>query len=373
MKYLPQFAVFLLASANGYAAALLQPGDFIIAVNQNVSPSASSSPAGEPVSAAIDGTSAKYLNGGNAGSGFIVTPAAPSVMQSFVIQTANDASFRDPAAYQIYGTNEAIVSAAHSSGTSENWTLISAGSLSLPNAFNTNSAPVSFTNSVSYSSYKIVFTETKYITGQQAMQIGEFTAYTGANGTGSSIFAPGNPIIAIDAPVSTSFHNRLDNFFGNDQGASRLIDGNLTTKYLNYGKENSGFIVTPAVGSSMVKAFTITTGGDLPGRDPVMYTLYGTSVPITTQDNGFGTEDAWTQITTGTLALSDERGATSDLIPVENDNSYTSYKMVFNTIKDGASNSVQVAEIQFYDVIPEPSVLGLAGLGVLGLFRRRRP
>ncbi len=372
MKYFLTLSAFLVAASGSHAAALLQPGDFIIAVNENVSAPSSSTPGGEPTSAAIDGTSAKYLNNGNAGSGFIVTPSAASVMQSFVIQTGNDAPYRDPAAYRIYGTNEAVTSTANSTGTSEIWTLISAGTLSLPNTPNTDGTPVSFTNSTSYTSYKIVFPETKYITGQQAMQINEFTAYTGTNGTGSSIFAPGNAIIAIDTPVSTSFHNRPDNYFANDQGATRLIDGNLTTKYLNYGKENSGFIVTPSVGSTMVKAFTITTGGDAAGRDPVMYTLYGTSVPITTADNGYGTEDAWTLITTGTLALTADRGVTSDLIPVENDTSYTSYKMVFNSIKDATSNSVQVSEIQFYDAIPEPSALVLSGLGVIGLAVRRR-
>ena len=58
-----------------------------------------------------DGTSDKYLNYGKVNSGFIITPAArPSTVTSFQITTANDIANRDPSAWSLYGTNDAITS-----------------------------------------------------------------------------------------------------------------------------------------------------------------------------------------------------------------------------------------------------------------------
>ena len=128
---------------------ILAAGDSIIAIDADGN---SATPnAAELVANILDGNSGtKYLNTGIANSGFIVTPAAgASVVQSFAITTANDVPSRDPASYQLYGTNAAISSTANSTGTAESWTLIQQGSLSLPSARQTTAAAVSVTNSVS--------------------------------------------------------------------------------------------------------------------------------------------------------------------------------------------------------------------------------
>jgi hypothetical protein len=47
--------------------------------------------------------------------------------------------------------------------------------------------------------------------------------------------------------------------------------------------------------------------------------------------------------------------------------------MEFDTLKDAATaNSMQISEVQFYDVVPEPSLSLLAAAGLLGLLARRR-
>jgi hypothetical protein len=177
LVYLVPF-VLVLMSVPVFGAPILAPGDFIIAIDAD---GGSNSPAAEPVAEAIDGITAgagaKYLNFGQANSGFIVTPAlGSSIVGSFEIWTANDTEERDPATWALYGTNEAIVSANDSTGTSESWTLIASGSVSLPAARNVLGPLVTFTNTTSYRSYKMLFPTVKNATAN-SMQIAEIQFY----------------------------------------------------------------------------------------------------------------------------------------------------------------------------------------------------
>lgn len=140
-------------------ANLLRQGDFIIAVGANNS----SYPDNENPPLALDlNPETKYLNFGGIGAGFIVTPSGGvSIAKAFQITTANDAEERDPAAYELYGTNDEILSKENSSGTDEEWTWISSGSITLPNERFTAGEIVAFENQQPYRSYKVIFTELK--------------------------------------------------------------------------------------------------------------------------------------------------------------------------------------------------------------------
>ncbi|MBL7154578.1 MAG: hypothetical protein ISS79_12755, partial [Phycisphaerae bacterium] len=173
------FAFLMLMAAPLFGDALLAPGDFIIAVDAD---SASSSPANETVDHAIDGVIQKYLNFGEENSGFIVTPSlGASVVDSFQITTANDANDRDPASWQLYGTNDLILSADHSAGDGESWTLIDSGSVSLPVERNTIGPMVSVNNATIYTSYKMLFPTVKNAAGANSMQIAEIQFHGVAN------------------------------------------------------------------------------------------------------------------------------------------------------------------------------------------------
>jgi glucose/arabinose dehydrogenase len=157
---------------------LLTPGGPIIAVDAD---GASSSPGNESVENAIDGTLAKYLNFGETNSGFIVTPGNPAaVVTSFRITTANDSSERDPATWQLYGTNDPVTSGNHSTGTAESWTLIASGSVSLPTARNTLGPIVSVSNSTAYKSYKMLFPTVRNAGAANSMQIAEIQFFGNA-------------------------------------------------------------------------------------------------------------------------------------------------------------------------------------------------
>jgi hypothetical protein len=293
-------------------------------------PSGSAYPAAEGPANLIDGNAGtKYLNSSGLDSGFIVTPAVgASTVRSFQLTTANDAPARDPSMWQLFGTNAGIISTDNSYGTSENWTLIDAGSIAMPEDRGTLSPVIQVNNANSYSSYKMVFTDLKG-PAKTLMQIAEASFYSSTDGSGADILNAGDPILAIDATLRY-------------QG--------LETKYLNFGENNSGLIVTPAKGATVVNSLQITTANDAPGRDPATYEIYGTNSPISSTDNSQGTAESWTLISSGNLNLPERRLTAGETVTFANSTSYTSYKIIFPTVKDAAgSNSMQIADLQLFD------------------------
>jgi hypothetical protein len=357
---------------------ILSPGDFVLAIDRDFTV-VSSFPAAENPPKVIDGLlSTKYLNFGKIGTGFIVTPSAASIVQSFILGTANDAPERDPASYQLFGTNSAVTDVDNSAGNSQPWTLISSGSLTLPDTRQTLAASVDFANSTSYSAYKMIFPTVKNAGSANSMQLAEAQFYTAPAGGGSPILSSGNAIIAVANARSQSSYPGAEN-------PPKAVDGNKTaaSKYLNFGRENSGLIITPAIGATTVHGLRITTANDVPGRDPSTYELYGTNNTITDGDNSVGDGEAWTLISSGALNLpgdpaidTDQRNVEGPVISFANSTAYTSYKIVFPENKGpdgGAVDSIQFAELELFSVVPEPGSIALLGAGLTSLaFRRRR-
>ena len=325
---------------------MLQPGDAIRAIDSDVA-SFSSYPNQEGPPNALDGIpSTKYLNFAGRNSGFIVTlSAGPSPVRSIRLTTANDFFERDPSSYALYGTHDPIFSPDNSDGQRENWTLISSGSLNLPNARLAASGPVLIPNATAYWSYRLVFPTLK---AGPEMQIADVGFFGTPDGSGPNLLRPFDSIVAIHMPTSQSRSP-------SQQGPTNALDGNPLTQYLNFGKENSGFIVTPFVGRSVLKAFQFTTADDFLERDPAAWALYGTDAPIQSTDNSTGTAEPWTLIDQGYLNLPFDRFTAGPLIAVANNTPYTSYRMVIPTLRNtfGAMvDSVQYSGIQFYQFTP---------------------
>ena len=141
---------------------------------------------------------------------------------------------------------------------------------------------------------------------------------------GDAILAPGDFIIAVDA----------DSASGGPAGerAPNAIDRDITTKYLNSGKENSGFIVTPSFGPSIVTSFELTTANDVEWRDPASWALYGTNDAILSTDNSAGNAENWMLIDSGSVSLPSARRTLGPMVPVNSSTGYTSYKMLFPTV-----------------------------------------
>ncbi|MGC6566332.1 MAG: discoidin domain-containing protein [Akkermansiaceae bacterium] len=342
----------LISLTPGLADPLLAPGDFIIPIDEDIA-SNSSYPGAEGPANILDGNvTTKYLNFGRLNTGFIVTPTGgATAIGSMTLFTANDAEDRDPTSYEIYGTNDAIMSSDNSAGLEESWTLLDEGELSLPLDRQVTSGVIELGIAEAYTSYKVLFPTVRG-TGN-SMQIADVNFFESLDGSGTSFLDPGSLILAIQEPAAES-----NSPLGEE--VENLLDGDTFTKYLNFGRENSGFIVTPAAGPSVVRSFVISTANDFEGRDPVDWQLYGTNEPVTTEahDTGLGKE-GWTLIDSGTLALPAGRFTEGPQVDVNNNTVYTSYKWICRTVKGPVSatvDSMQISEFQF-DADSTPGVL----------------
>jgi hypothetical protein len=357
--------VSALMAAPVFAVPILTPGDPIIGFDSDGMISNSSYPGAEAPANVLDGDpGTKYLNFAGPGSGFIVTPAAATLVQSFTLTTANDAEGRDPATWEFYGTNDAIASEDNSTGLAESWTLIGSGAVALPGDRLTLGPVVTVTGGVPYTSYKMVYPELK---GATLMQVADVAFYPTPDGLGPNMLSTLDAILATHAGPDS----RTPGHGGEDPFAA--IDGDPTTKYLNFGEVNSGFIVTPSIGPSIVESMQMTTANDSAERDTVVWLLYGTNDAISSADNSDGTGENWTPIDSGFANLPDDRDTVGPMLTVSGQaEAYTSYKLQFHSVKNAdAANSMQIAEVQFYGV-PEPATVCLLGLGALALVRRRR-
>ena len=144
----------------------------------------------------------------------------------------------------------------------------------------------------------------------------------GSIGAADALLSPGDKIVAVGGSLINQSSYPAAEMPG------YAVDQNFSTKYLNSGKLNTGFIVTPTWGASTIKSILFVTANDSEARDPASYELYGTNDPITSQDNSFGDEENWTLITSGTLSLPSERMTIGEILSFENESSYTSYKVM---------------------------------------------
>ncbi len=131
-------------------------------------------PGAETPDLAIDDNKRKkflHFKGELEPTGFQVTPSAgPTIVTGMTFTTANDAEPRDPAAFELYGSNESI------DGPYE---LIAVGDIvdfaqadAWPR-FRMNATPISFDNTVAYAHYQVLFPAVRDAGSANSMQIAE--------------------------------------------------------------------------------------------------------------------------------------------------------------------------------------------------------
>jgi len=218
----------------------------------------------------------------------------------------------------------------------------------------------------------------------------------------ASIFAPGDPIVGGQAAADLStFEEGAEGFVipGNNwpggEAPIHAIDG-VGQKYLNFGQQNTGIIVTPSGGQSVLDAIQVWTANDSPERDPASYQIWGSNDPSVHASVAGGSIplSSFTLVNKGPLNLPDsgpsasrndggdaELGKFYTLTTFDNVDAYCTYAIVFDDIKDPATaNSMQMSEVQVHGefngnacAVPEPAANMLLGFALLAIpFVRRR-
>ena len=160
-------------------------------------------------------------------------------------------------------------------------------------------------------------------------------------------------------------------------GPSAVSDGNVGTKYLNYGQGDSagktatkgvgtGFYVTPLVGPTVVTGFMMATANDTDPRDPLTIALQGSNSTGTDLLTGAN----WTPIYSGITGLTLARSTWGPEQDFANSSSFTSYRLIV-TSQRASANAAAYSEVQLISV-PEPASLGFLGLMSVGLLIQRR-
>ena len=176
------YSVGQVASVSGEFMDITRPGDPIELVdgfNQGDADAGPPPPA-EGVENAINDIGGKYLNFLDLSSGFKVTPSANPADNPVIgirFYTANDEPPRDPASFQLTGSND---------GLAGPWTAIASGNLALPEGRNESDVSIPptgnlgafhqevlFDNDLSYAHYQLVFPTLKDAVSANSMQIAE--------------------------------------------------------------------------------------------------------------------------------------------------------------------------------------------------------
>jgi hypothetical protein len=157
--------------------------------------------------------------------------------------------------------------------------------------------------------------------------------------------------------IVTALGDESGTFYGASADPVNAID-DTTTKYVNGGSGFSasagfppfegpvGLVITPQVGSTIVKGLRIYTADANVERDPLDYKLEGSSDGTT-----------FSVISSGALNLPDQRNAggiaTDPLtqavqeVLFPNSAAYTTYRLTFSTVRNAnTANSMQIAEVE---------------------------
>lgn len=366
-------AVFLLSGVA--SAQVFTSSDNVLGIDVDaVVDSGAPGPEG-PENVLDQDSTTKYLNFGKGGTGLIIsTGVGPTNVVGLQLTAANDAPERDPVTFDLYGTNDPILSGPHSSGDLETYTLIASGSTGLdadPGREMLGSV-VDFTNGQSFDAYKLIFPTLRNPIGANSMQVADVQLFQGTGGT--------NPIFpSASSAVPVADIGSASNYPGGEN-PSLALDGDPGTKYLNFANTNSGLIVSRADGEAVkVTSLTFTTANDAPGRDPLQFELYATHDPVSSPDNSLGDQENWLLVDAGSTGLEpfgtdpEGRFQTGASQPIASGEFYNAYRLVFTELRGGAGEPImQVADVVFGGIVPEPSALLLCCFGVAALATRRR-
>lgn len=217
----------------------------------------------------------------------------------------------------------------------------------------------------------VITTSAGYTYGQSAsftnmdtsVSSADMTSYTWASTTplaagqtassGGSSSTPSPNYVTVLSNTNITTVRPTSNNSPAGEGASNALDGNSSTKYLNFDRANAGFTIkldTPRV----IRGVTFTTANDFEPRDPSKYSLFGSNDGVN-----------WTTIVDAeSITLSSSRYTATSRYDITNNNAYYYYFITFPSIKaidtygsisgcqaalgSLACDSVQIGDVTYY-------------------------
>ncbi|MCP4785342.1 MAG: hypothetical protein GY903_30340 [Fuerstiella sp.] len=157
----------------------------------------------------------------------------------------------------------------------------------------------------------------------------------------TDVTAPGDSITAVGGAAANGFE------------ASKAIDNQTATKYVNDGGADSGYEVTPASGASIVNSLAFKTADNNPDADPGSYKLEGQLA-----DGSYAT------ISEQNLSLPAARHNASTRVYFSNIVPFSKYRLTFPTLKVVSSSTMQITEVWMFGTAYSAPT-GPSGPGVL--------
>ena len=145
------------------------------------------------------------------------------------------------------------------------------------------------------------------------------------------------------------------------ESPDKVVDANTGTKFLIYRNSHTGVILKPTNSSLVFNRLSLSTANDAPERDPASFILYGSSSNLTGNASTNIPISSLTQIASGNVTMLDTRNAGPTVIQFANSVAYTSYVVVFPTVRSTVNNNLmQISEIQLSQGINPPLAVAMA-------------
>ena len=145
------------------------------------------------------------------------------------------------------------------------------------------------------------------------------------------------------------------------ESPDKVVDANTGSKFLIFRNSNVGLILKPTNSSLVFNRLSLSTANDFPDRDPASYIIYGSTSNLTGSAGTNIPISNLTEIASGNVTMLSARSAGPTVIQFANHVAYTSYVVVFPTVRNPTGNNLtQISEIQLSQGTNPPLAVAMA-------------
>ena len=144
------------------------------------------------------------------------------------------------------------------------------------------------------------------------------------------------------------------------ESPDKVVDANTNSKFLTFRNNNAGVILKPTNSNLVFNRLSLWTANDYPDRDPASYIIYGSTSNLTGSAGTNIPISSLTAIASGNVTLQNARRTGPTVIQFANSVAYTSYVVVFPTVRNSSEPLTQISEIQLSQGTNPPLAVAMA-------------